>query len=279
MICMPYLCVDLSTTLYTCFAGPLKKVQSASQCQLLLKWSCQATRSRQHTSFCAAGNSCVSPEGQQAGHSNSPFILPRLTEWQKSCYHITDFHTSRAIQYMSQALRYQVVYLACVSNPRLPKCKPSMWHRHLMVPVTVFQTGTGQCWANSWNLQKTWLSSEASFPSCEAPPPIISTMQNEGRWGKDYIEALGKGTRHQLLQGRMSVGKEKGKQQKSNAARMEKQQGQKQYWPAVCSLSRVDQRGFFFPLCTKFWLLTESRKIFKRELYFQHEETEITWKK
>lgn len=177
---------------------------------------------------------------------------------------------------MSQASRYQVVYLACVSNPCLPKCKPSMWHRHLMVPVTVFQMGTGQCWANSWNLQKTWLSSEASFPSCEAPPPIISTMQNEGRTIVKPLERA-QGTHC------FRVGCQLAKRKENNRKAM--QQGWKsskdrnntglQY-----SLWAEWIRGdFFFPLCTKFWLLTESRKIFKRELYFQQEETEITWKK
>lgn len=40
----------------------------------------------------------------------------------------------------------------------------------------------------------------------------------------DCSEALGKGTRHMLVWGRMSAGKEKGKQQKSDAATMEQQQ-------------------------------------------------------
>ena len=170
--------------------------------------------------------------------------------------------------------RYQLVYLACVSNPRLPKCKPSMWLGNLMAPVTISNRNRAMLCqqlepAENLTQLRGFLSfiwgttSNIGSINCSLADHFI-----HGERGKDCSKALGKGRRHTLLRGRMSVGKEKGKQQKSNAARMEKQQGQKQYWPAVFSLSRVDQRGFFFSSLHSFGFPLKAEKSSKGNFVF-----------
>lgn len=73
------ICVLILVLLYIpALLDLLRRSDLQSQCQLLLKWSCQATRSRQHTSFCAAANSCVSPEGQQVTAIVPSFFLDWL---------------------------------------------------------------------------------------------------------------------------------------------------------------------------------------------------------
>lgn len=184
---------------------------------------------------------------------------------------------------MRQASRYQLVHLAYVSNPSLPKCKPSIWLGNLTTPVAPSNVHGAMLCQPAENLTQL-RGTPASSPSPEAPPStsaafiihllIFSTTQNEGRTVVKSLERA-QGT-HYFREGcQLAKRKENNRKAAQQGWRSSKDQNntglQYSHWAEWI-------RGIFFPTLHKVLNFHWNRKIFTKEL-FQQLETEITWEK